>query len=797
MNSTDPTNARNLPEGEILATRQRDAGTHLNGDVNIRVEGGIRPLNPDFHATLRKRLRENVRAMSYLSDLGLDAETIEYFGLGLSAPYTNRKDNREQADALVYPLRDWSGDFVGKYGYYNIPDVTKNPAGQSAWIAGEPRTYYDGAVNGRRSIFVCGEPKDLWRNWQALRHTPLADELLLISSTTADAFPRAWLDPAFWAKWEIVYLGHGGSKTNEQATAKLAEVIGREARRVMVPDWFADGWTEFWRSGAGTEEFARLLEEAPIASLRVQPDDDRPLGYGRFPYQPLNINGAYHNGFLYYTAQVLRREVDLYRDEKGEEVVADVERLETVVIRSDRTVHTARHVPAPKGTRERDRILRLSDGTLIDREPQPNKYGTWSWPSIGSYLEGAAKTRPLAEILRDITSYLRASIWLPFEEDYAILTLVVPVTYVQRIFNSVPLIFLNGPPASGKSETGRAMARVCANACVCGQSSAASIARFIDESNGFVVLDDLEVIGEKSGEFGELAQALKLSYNKTTAVKLWTDIRTMRTQTLDFYGVKMINNTRGADGILGSRMLRIQTRRIPEALKDEFAGLAKTADHQLAGLRDELHTWAFENVAAVDEQYRLLSAKGADRADEIMAPLRVMASISGDSQLKTQLERALGRQQQATVDLSNPVEVMKKAFHRLVAQGYDTISITHLVLEIRDLISSDCGKSFTADMAEWACPETVGRMLRREDLIDFSPERTKRIRVRGANLRFYPVSPSYIEQVHGASATDGVEAGVTVKRPQEFCQECESCQYRTLDCDIMARSPAARRAVSR
>src|SRR4028118_755571 len=143
MNSTNPTNARNVPEGEVLATRQRDTGTRHNGDVNIRVEGGMRPLNPDFHATLRKRLRENGRAIRYLSGMGLDAETIEYFGLGLSAPYTNRKDNQEQADALVYPLRDWSGDFVGKYGYYNIPDVTKNPAGQSAWIAGEPRTYYD------------------------------------------------------------------------------------------------------------------------------------------------------------------------------------------------------------------------------------------------------------------------------------------------------------------------------------------------------------------------------------------------------------------------------------------------------------------------------------------------------------------------------------------------------------------------------------------------------------------------------------------------------------------------------
>jgi hypothetical protein len=181
----------------------------------------------------------------------------------------------------------------------------------------------------------------------------------------------------------------------------------------------------------------------------------------------------------------------------------------------------------------------------VSRLLQANKYGTWSWPSVSAYLEGGSRARPLGEILRDVLAHLRSSVWLPYEEDYAILALTVPVTYAQRILDSVPLIFLNGPAGSGKSEMGRAMARVCANAYVCGRSSSASIARFIDESQGFVVLDDLEVIGEKGGDFTELVQALKLSYNKTTAVKLWTDVKTMRTQLLDFYGVKMINNTQG------------------------------------------------------------------------------------------------------------------------------------------------------------------------------------------------------------------------------------------------------------
>lgn len=785
MNRTDSVDASYVSADDTPALQQTAAGSHLPAGIEYRVEGVLRPLNADFHSTLRKRLRENGRALKFLSELGLDSETVDYFGLGLSAPYTNRRDNQERADALVYPLRDCAGNFVGKYGYYNIPGVTKNPAARSLWIAGEPRTYYAGAASGKTSLFVCGEPKDLWRMWQALRHTPLADELLLVSSTNVGAFPEVWKSPEFWARWEAVYFGHDGA--DEELVAGLAELVGREAKRILIPEWFGGYWADFWSKGGDAAEFERLLEEAPVASVKVQSNEGQSFGYGRFPYQPLNINGAYHDGYLYYTAQVLRREVDVRRDERGEEVVTDVERLETVVIRSDHTVHTSRWVPAPKGTRERDRVLRLSDGTLIDREPQPNKYGTWSWPSIGAYLEGRSKTRPLAEILRDVMSHLKASVWLPLEEDYAILALVAPVTYAQRVFDSVPLIFLNGPAGSGKSETGRAMARVCANAYVCGQSSAASVARFIDESKGFVVLDDLEVIGEKGREFGELAQALKLSYNKTTAVKLWTDVRTMRTQLIDFYGVKMINNTRGADAILGSRMLRIQTRKVPEALKAEFAGRAGAPDGELASLRDELHTWAFENVAEVEREYRALSSKGTDRAEEITAPLRVIASLARDEELKSQLERALARQHRGQVDLGNPAEVMSESLKRLVVQGYDTISITHLVLEMRDLVAHDHGRPLTPDVAEWACPEWVGRALRREGLIDFTSPRARRGRVWGANLRFYPVRPDFIARVKDAYSKDGVEVAVGSKSPREFCRDCESCPYQSLDCEIMKR----------
>jgi hypothetical protein len=744
-------------------------------------------LNPEFHARLRKRLQQNRRALDYLTVLGLRAEAIEHFGLGLSAPYTSRRTSAEQSDALVYPVTNSEGVFVNKYGYYHIPGVTRGAGDVDGWMSGEARTYYSGPTEGCKSIFVCDSPREIWRSWQETAGR-LSPEVLFVSSTRPKVFPEEWFIPGFWGRWQTVYLGFSASDVGEALAGKLATLVERETRRVTPPAEAGESWAGFWDgSPGGFQRFEELLLAAPFMSVRLNMDDDPGDLPGRFAYGPVNINGAYHNGHLYYTVRVLNRGVDVERGESGEDVVRQTERLETVVVKSDRTVHTTTVRPAPKGTRFEDRVMRLTDGTLVERPPAPNKYSTWSWHSIKAYLAGTSKTRKLKDILADVERHLRSSVWLPHEEDYAILTLAVPVTYAQAIFDSVPLIFLHGPAGSGKSETGRAMARVCANAYVCGQSSAASIARFIDESRGFVVLDDLEVIGGRGGEFGELVQALKLSYNRETAVKLWTDVKTMRTMRLNFFGVKMINNTRGADDILGSRMLRIRTGVIPEQLRAQFQEAVPTEAVRLRALRDELHTWTFMNVSAVEAEYRSLYPKHADRAAEIAAPLRVMCSLASDEETGRRLEAALLRQRQKALEMDDPVKVLRRALDNLVSEGYETVSITQVALEMRYVLCLSLGSSFPTGFPEWTKPEWVGRKLRSEGFIDERAAGAKRIRVWGLNLRFYPVSPSYLDRVRREHKTPHLQKSIDKKRPEEFCRVCETCQYRTVSCEIMER----------
>jgi SpoVK/Ycf46/Vps4 family AAA+-type ATPase len=102
------------------------------------------------------------------------------------------------------------------------------------------------------------------------------------------------------------------------------------------------------------------------------------------------------------------------------------------------------------------------------------------------------------KILDDVKDFLEKSIWLPYSYDYDLLTLLVPVTFAQAIFQAVPMALVVGPAGSGKNALGKAMCRICANAVSVGQISVAAVARLIHETKGFIVLDDLESIGKRS-----------------------------------------------------------------------------------------------------------------------------------------------------------------------------------------------------------------------------------------------------------------------------------------------------------
>jgi hypothetical protein len=766
---------------------KKDQGRRsADGNLAANGNGRVRTANREFLARRQKRLLENSIALSWLEKRGIRGPTLRAFYLGLSETYIDSKGTTHQ-DALLAPVIGKDGFPINRTIYYNIPGLTLNPTAENGWMKGTPTIYYAAAEADHKSIFICEGSKDLWRMWQALHDYDNAPDLLLISSTHGSAIPEEWKKSVFWAGFDLVFLGHDNDAAGDKTAQLIAQVAGHEIFRVRPPKEKGKDWTDFWQNGGTISEFNSLLAEARLISEEIIADVQDQRKPGRYDYKPIDIATAFHRGHLYYPVRTLNNSLEPIRDETGHSEPQLVTRIETVVVRSDRTVHAVREEPAPKGTPPEERVLRLTDGTLIESRPKASVYSTWSWASINAYREGRGKFRELETILKEINIYLRQSVWLPYECDYEMLTLLIPVTYAQAIFQSVPMILAVGPPGSGKSALGRAMSRVCANAASVGQASAAGIARLIHETKGFVVMDDLESVGNRSGkeipQFNELIQALKLSYNKETSWKIWTDVsRGMRVERLNFFGVKMINNTTGADNILGSRMLRVQTRKIPDDLKGSL-GIHEEIDASwLNSLRDELHTWTFEHVPLIDDTYKRLFPQPTDRATEIAAPLSVFARIAGDESLERGLEQVLMKNRQSVADPDDPIEVMKEAMKRLVKDGYREVSTTHVVLEMKTLVDQNTDRHLTNEIAKWEDPAWVGRQLRTHDIIDVNSQGARQW-LFGKSLRIYPIKDHFIvESFHGEEDRN---PGQSVRKPMDFCIGCRQCSYRIVGCPIM------------
>lgn len=742
----------------------------------------LRPLNHDYHRRLRKRLRDNPEAVEFLRQHGLSSETVAHFGLGLSLPYASRKVRLVQADALVYPVIGIDGAFYSKYGYYNIPGVTRGPEHAVGWAHGEPRACYAEAPTTQTSLFICERADEMWLLWQSIQNSRLASELLPATTTHGAAFPAEWADKDFWRRWEQVYCSYPDDELHRVKVTEMARVSGRYICRVPAPK---DG------SGRVTfipprdpETLACLLKEGLI----VSPDADGEAGLsdvaaGRLPYDPININGAYHNGHLYYPVRVLRREAEIGRSRGGEETARYVERLETVVVRSDRSAHTAAHTPAPRGTGEEERVLRLTDGTLIDRAPRPNRFATWSWASIKSYLDGRADTRTLGEILRDVLPYLKSAVALPRAEDYALLALAVPVTYAQAVFDHVPLIHVCGPASSGKSALGRAMADLCANAYLFAQAPVRWAAQAVDEARGLTVVDDADRLTRSgAGGAGHLIRALVRAHDKGATYCQATGVQSAGGGALRLYGVKVVVSRQGFAGVPAGASIRIRTRRLSATTAEEYLAAPAVEGAGLARLRDELHTWTFEHAETIASYYRNIYTADADLFGRVAAPLRVMAALSADEALLADLELALGSRARAAFDHEDPEVVLRHAVNNLIRQGYRTISTTHLALEMRRLLAEAAGATHLPEFPEWATPEWAGRALRRLGLV--GPAKERRARLHGANLRFCEIRPPATE---GATGDHAPVAPSVVRGPTDFCGACAACVYDSAGCAIKAR----------
>ncbi|WP_149536749.1 bifunctional DNA primase/polymerase [Siccirubricoccus phaeus] len=752
--------------------------------VGSAQEARRRAANHEAQAARRKRLRDNPAAMAWLTgEMRLEQGTLDHFAFGLDKPYESAKTGKVFADALTFPLRSADGTALSVICKANVPGVTRHP--KAAWwsAAREAATFY--AEPGEfAAVLVCDMP-DLWRLWQDLRRGGERPDIQLVASSEVEATPAEWFRAEFWDRWSEIHVATAADARGDRVAQEVFRAAGKAVRRLRPS---AATWREVLATGTGVGDFLEAMVDAQPMEESLRSEDD--AGLGRKAYRPLDIGRAFHNGHLYYPVDTLLTEIEVDKDG----VVRRVERVETVVVRSDGRQLHAVEVPAPKGTPLDKRIMRLSDGTLIDGMPKAPAHPSWSWPSISTWLKAKdakqpIRHRPFREILEDVVSAFRDTVWLPYEEDYIVLALTSAASYCQAVFQAVPLLLLCGEPGSGKSTAGIAMSMLSANGTIVGQVNAAAAARLIHETKGLIVLDDLEAIGARPGKdgasFGDLVQWLKVSYNRDTATKVWVDAsRNFKVERLNGFGIKVVNNTTGVDSILGSRMIRIQTRKMPQAQADARRDLVPPSAERLQALRDELHTWTFDHVADIARAYAEVCPSATERSEEIAAPLRVLARLSGDEGHLALLDAALARTSKANLNADDPVEVLREAATVLARQGFREISPTHIILEMKRLVDAFFGQVSTTEIPEYQQPEWVGRMLRSRDILaPGQPGHRKRFF--GKNLRVYPFSQNFLHEV--LENQDSVPR----KEATDFCVGCAACPYRSHGCPFMEERMAA------
>jgi hypothetical protein len=759
-----------------VAPPDRNGQQDILPSVKARI---IQPAGPENLARLESNLRRNQAALQHLLDLGLTPASVSKFHLGIKEPYRRKGDGKLVRHALCYPVISCDGEPLGRYGCCAIPGLTENPPDQCTWGRGKPLTYYSGSVDGKTGLVVAGTCQDLWAIDERLMSSLLADQAVVIAPSYGPNIPDEWKRPEFWSSWAAVYFAQGIDPAGERMARDLVRLCGREVFRVRVPESAGPGWVEFFKSGGTGEQFLDLLKCAQILSSPAPEEGGSTDQPGEFAANPVNINGAFVNGRLYYPFTVERRELERFGPKGGPGAERLVTSYVTKVIRSDGAVLDVVRLAAPRGTPRDRQVLALSDGTRIEKEPQPSHYATWHLDGIQEFIKAVRNNRPaphrhLSELLADIMAHLRRSVWLPYDDDYTVLALYVALSFVYQVFDAVPLLMVRGDKGTGKSELGDAVARVSCNATIIGQGSAASVVRLLNEARGLVVLDDLESIGQvlEDAAFGDINQMLKLGYKKRTGHKAITD-KNGKTTVFDFYGPKIINNTRGSDAILGSRAIHIQTRHISETKGREIILTGSDPD-DLIRLRDELHAWGMASANLIYENYMEFVETGHARQSEIAAPLRTIAKLSGDDHVKETLEAALGRQYRRSQRTEDPVDLLREAISNCIREGVtEKLSASQLLLELR-LLAEENSVIPSALMSEtWLQPEWVGHQLRIQNVLK-AGVKTKRIRLYGLVTRIYVLGPEYVRMVLGENPTISYRLD-----PLAFCEgnTCTKCRY--------------------
>ncbi|WP_372922165.1 hypothetical protein [Roseovarius sp.] len=805
-------------------------GDPIGRAPQLRIIGGknaaedLAPISMETLSKDQRRLKPDGEAWGYLQRIGLDPEQMkERFGVGFAA-LSRSKSDEPRGQWLTAPVVNRDGVLLKRIVKLVVPEISVNPQDAESWSAGAPLTYWCGGGGGEKPwLFVAPRVRDAWRVWQTIRGTSLEARMTVIASTDYAIVPEEWKSPDFWGGRQRIYLGHDNDALGEQTASRIQARIPLDFLRIEVPRDIGRDWIAFFGNQpgpAGVAAFERRLEDAHVIGLKAPkvtptvPLSDQDEGI--YEDCRININGAFENGHMYYPFQVRKVEDIQHRKQKSDgtfDVFSEkATYYQTRVVRSDGAMLGVSTAPAPRGVEEEDRAIVLDDGTEILSIPKPRDFSTWTWPSIRKFVDdlrvGKTPHRRLSEIMSDVCDHLRQVTWLPNETDYDIIAAYIMMSYCYNAFDAIPMLLLNGEKGSGKSSLAEAIADLSFNGQMLGGGSEKAFVRAVDQGRGLLVLDDLEAVGRRGsddGGYGDINQILKVSYSKATGLKSVVE-KNGSTKMLNFYGPKIITNISGIDAVNATRMYLILCRPMPSGIAD--SGRIHGRDLNVSEpLRQELHAWGMANILDAHRRYQEKSSSRSGRAEQIAAPLRVIADMTGDEAFIEAVEAGLARLAYSKGEATSAEDLIVQAVEASIERGARSlISLAQIRAELALIPEArllEPAHQVPQDLAPLQDHNALGRMLRTLGIR--RPTDGPRVRLSGQLIRCYELDKAFVDDVLEKAAEEkrSVDPPYTARDPKRlgvaFCdtQPCQTCPYASI-CEaalpkIRDGKPAVRR----
>ena len=793
---------RSLNYQETVHEIQNYLGMNSNSQQKMTLEKAEQfPVSSDYRVfnsiDMNKeqfRLKHNKSAQEYLLNRGLSTNTIDYFQLGLSLEYEG-KDGQKRGNALVFPILSPTGYFK-RFAYYNIENITLNPINGNGWCPGPPSLACNTLLTkDHQYLFVVEGFKDLWILHQKIQGSDLANKLLIVTSTHGSSIPfEIKNNPSFFDLFDKIFLGHDSDKPGELIAASWSFLSKKLCYRVAPTfsnKYHGKDWTDFFLNNRnGYEEFVDLLTKPELMKPSTSYSQTKKLQDYKageiIPFPTLDVTSAYEDGLMYYSIKVLQ----ITHDGDGYNGAS----AKIKVIRSDKSILNVLPIKnSNSDSNDNQPIFCLDDGTILKKEPQSNSYSSWDWSAIKDWLDGKKQPRALSFIVDDIALMLKKRVWLSNEDDYVIIALTMVLTYVQEVFEAVPFLFAVGVAGSGKTELGRILSSLGFNALLTGDISHATLSRVIDQTRGFLIIDDAEKLQkvEKKGNSSNesLLQILKVSYKKSTAIRQITEMKGNSgiLKEFSFYGVKLFTNTSGMESILGTRTIRIQLRKAPSDFKQSDIPF-----EVLKSIRSELHAWAMENASRLSNVYNTYQV--SNREDEITTPFRVFAESENKSEWSKVVDRLLLRMRlhNNEEESGSLVGYLKEAMFNIANAGFITVTLEHVILEMHRILPMNFGKNFTSEVPEWTQNLWVKKNLQ---LIGFLEEsKSVRVRVAKANYplqRTFKLSQLLFQELKSDNKSYGNSKGDKQIDGKDYCRihkSCASCPYKNAPCQIRENS---------